>query len=83
MVPQRGRYTNQSLPIPISYNPFILNKKEPQKPSPKGKIDWYAKALEYQKLLNKGIAKNKAEIARIEGVSRARITQIMKLLKRH
>jgi hypothetical protein len=52
-------------------------KKCPQK----AKIDWYGKALEYQKMLNKGIVKNKAEIARIEGVSRARITQIMKLLK--
>ena len=83
MSPQRGRYTNQSLPIQISYNPFILNKKEPQKPSPKAKINWYAKALEYQKMLNKGVVKNIAEIARIEGVSRARITQIMKHLKRH
>jgi hypothetical protein len=56
-------------------------KKTPQKRLKKAKIDWYGKALEYQKMLSKGIAKNQAEIARIEGVSRARITQIMKLLK--
>jgi hypothetical protein len=58
-------------------------KKTPKKHPEKAKIDWHGKALEYQKMLNKGIAKNKAEIARIEGVSRARITQIMKLLKNH
>ena len=54
--------------------------KEPQKPSPKPKIDWYGKAVEYQKMLSVGIAKNKAEIARIEGVSRARVTQIFNLM---
>jgi hypothetical protein len=32
-------------------------------------------------MLNNGIAKNMAEIARIEKVSRARVTQIMKFLK--
>jgi DNA-binding CsgD family transcriptional regulator len=52
-------------------------KKRPTKP----KIDWHGKALEYQKMLSKGIVKNMAEIARIEGVSRARVTQIMNLLK--
>jgi hypothetical protein len=52
-------------------------KKRPKKP----KIDWHGKALEYQKMLNNGIAKNMAEIARIEKVSRARVTQIMKFLK--
>jgi tRNA U34 5-carboxymethylaminomethyl modifying enzyme MnmG/GidA len=56
-------------------------KNEPKKAPSKPKIDWHGKALEYQKMLNKGVAKNMAEIARIEGVSRARITQIMKLLK--
>jgi hypothetical protein len=55
-------------------------KKTPQKPHPKPKIDWYGKALEYQKMLSMGVAKNKAEIARIEGVSRARVTQILNLI---
>ena len=55
--------------------------KEPQKSPTKPKIDWYGKALEYQKMLSMGVAKNKAEIARIEGISRARVTQILDLLK--
>jgi hypothetical protein len=59
LVRHRGRYTNQNLPIPIPYNPFILNKKEPQKSSQKPKIDWYGKAVEYQKMLSMGVAKNK------------------------
>jgi len=54
--------------------------KEPQKSPPKPKMDWYGKALEYQKMLSMGVAKNKAEIARIEGVSRARLTQILNLM---
>ncbi len=31
-------------------------------------------------MLSMGVAKNKAEIARIEGVSRARVTQILNLI---
>ena len=54
--------------------------KEPRKPPPKPKIDWYGKAVEYQKMLSMGVVKNKAEIARIEGVSRARVTQILNLM---
>ena len=80
MAPHYGRYTNQNLPILIPYNPFILIKKEPQKALPKPKIDWYGKAVEYQKMLSMGVAKNKAEIARIQGVSRARVTQILNIM---
>jgi hypothetical protein len=54
--------------------------KEPQKSPPKSKTDWYGKAVEYQKMLSMGVVKNKAEIARIEGVSRARVTQILNLI---
>lgn len=42
--------------------------------------DIVARARTYHELLETGEAKNKAEIARREGVSRARITQIMNLL---
>jgi hypothetical protein len=66
--------------IPIPYNPFILIKKDQIKRPPKAKIDWYGKALEYQKMLSMGVVKNKAEIARIEGISRARVTQILNLI---
>jgi hypothetical protein len=31
-------------------------------------------------MLSMGVAKNKAEIARIEGISRARVTQILNLI---
>ena len=55
-------------------------KKELQKPPSKPKMDWYGKAVEYQKMLSMGVAKNKAEIARIEGVTRARVTQILNLI---
>lgn len=54
--------------------------KEPQKAPQKHRINWYGKAVEYQKMLSMGVAKNKAEIARIEGISRARVTQILNLI---
>jgi len=38
------------------------------------------KAIEWKGLLDSGKVRNKAEIARQEGFSRARVTQIMKLL---
>ena len=43
-------------------------------------MDWYGKAVEHPKMLSMGVAKNKAEIAGIEGVSRARGTQILNLI---
>ncbi len=39
------------------------------------------KALAYQQLLDSGEVKNRAELAHREGVTRPRITQIMKLLR--
>jgi hypothetical protein len=38
-------------------------------------------AKEYKKMIDTGEAKNKAELARIKGISRARVTQILNLLK--
>jgi hypothetical protein len=38
-------------------------------------------AKEYKKMIDSGEAKNQADLARIKGVSRARITQILNLLK--
>ena len=38
-------------------------------------------AKEYKKMINLGEAKNQAELARIKGISRARVTQILNLLK--
>jgi ParB-like chromosome segregation protein Spo0J len=81
MAPHHGRYTNHQPCITIPYNPLILNKKEPKKPPQKPKIDWFKKALEYQKVLTTGLVKSQAELSRKEGVSRARITQLLNLLK--
>jgi len=38
-------------------------------------------AREFKKILDSGEAKNQAELARIKGISRARVTQILGLLK--
>ena len=38
-------------------------------------------AKEYRKMLDSGEVKNQAELARIKGISRARVTQILNLLK--
>ncbi|MBN2394972.1 MAG: hypothetical protein JXC36_00745 [Candidatus Atribacteria bacterium] len=38
-------------------------------------------AREYKKMLDSGEVKNQAELARIKGISRARVTQILNLLK--
>jgi ParB-like chromosome segregation protein Spo0J len=38
-------------------------------------------AKEYKEMIDSGEAKNQAELARIKGISRARVTQILNLLK--
>jgi len=38
-------------------------------------------AKEYKEIIDSGEAKNKAELARIKDISRARVTQILNLLK--
>ena len=38
-------------------------------------------AREYKKMIDTGEVKNQAELARIKGISRARVTQILNLLK--
>ncbi|MCK4788173.1 MAG: hypothetical protein KAV87_30800, partial [Desulfobacteraceae bacterium] len=38
-------------------------------------------AKEYKKMINLAEVKNQAELARIKGISRARVTQILNLLK--
>jgi len=38
-------------------------------------------AKEYKQMIDSGIVKNQAELARIKGISRARVTQILNLLK--
>ena len=38
-------------------------------------------AKEYKEIINSGEVKNQAELARIKGISRVRVTQILNLLK--
>jgi hypothetical protein len=38
-------------------------------------------AREYKKMLDSGEVKNRAELSRLKGISRARVTQILNLLK--
>jgi len=61
--------------ISISYT-----RKEPEKPPVKKKHAIH-KAIKWQKMLDDGTAKSRSEIAKIEGLSPARVTQVMNLLK--
>ena len=38
-------------------------------------------AKDYKQMIDTGIVKNQAELARVKGISRARVTQILNLLK--
>ena len=54
--------------------------KPPREPKPPRVMELLRKALEWQALLESGEVRNQAEIARREGITRARVTQIMGLL---
>ena len=86
MAPRTGRYTNQSVIIPIPYNPLLFPYKKPGTKINKRRsvlltTNWYRKALKYQRMLHRGVVRSKAELARKEGLSRARVTQILNLTK--
>jgi hypothetical protein len=68
--------------ITIPYNSLLIKKKSniPTK-ARKPAVNIFLKAKHYQKLIKQGVVKNKSELAKKEGVSRARITQILNLLK--
>jgi len=70
-----------NLKIPIPYNPLILKGKSKPPTSKRKPINVFLKAMRYQSLLQRKVVKNKNELAQREGVSRARITQILNLLK--
>lgn len=44
-------------------------------------VELVRKALEWQALLESGDVRNQAEIARREGITRARVTQVMGMLR--
>lgn len=61
--------------------PLHLSKPKPQKISKTPKAaELLKKAMEWKKLLESGEGVTQADIARSEGLSRARVTQIMDLL---
>ena len=56
------------------------NPKSPKAPRTPRVVELLRKALEWQALLESGQVHNQAEIARREGITRARVTQVMALL---
>jgi hypothetical protein len=57
------------------------NPKPPREPKPPRVVDLLRKTLEWQGLLESGNIANQADIARQEGITRARVTQVMGMLR--
>jgi len=55
--------------------------KPPRGPRTPRVVEFLRKALEWQALIESGDVRNQAEIARREGISRARVTQVMGMLR--
>jgi hypothetical protein len=65
--------------IPLDYDRSVYDKvKEPKTKKKKHIIH---KAVKWNKMLGDGVVNSMSEIARTEGLTRARVTQIMNLLK--
>jgi hypothetical protein len=61
--------------------PLRGNPKPPKDPKTPRVVELLRKAIEWQRQLDAGEVQNKAEIARREGITRARVIQIMGLLR--
>jgi hypothetical protein len=61
--------------------PRVLSRKPPKAPRTPRVVELLRKAIEWQALLESGEASNQAAIARREGITRARVTQVMGLLR--
>jgi len=59
----------------------VLHRKPPKAPRTPRVVELLRKAIEWQTLLESGEASNQAAIARQEGITRARVTQVMGLLR--
>jgi hypothetical protein len=55
--------------------------RSPREPKTPRVVELLRKALEWEALLESGQVRNQAEIARQEGITRARVTQVMGLLR--
>ncbi len=61
--------------------PRVRNRKPPKAPRTPHVVKLLRKALEWQALLESRQVRNQAEIAKREGITRARVTQVMGLLR--
>jgi hypothetical protein len=61
--------------------PRLRNRKRPREPKTPRVVELLRKAIEWRTLLESGEAPNQAEIARRVGITRARVTQVMGLLR--
>jgi len=59
----------------------VLHRKPPKSPKTPRVVELLRKAIEWQALLESGEVANQAAIARQEGITRARVTQVMGLLR--
>jgi hypothetical protein len=59
----------------------VLHRKPPKAPTTPRVVELLRKAIEWQVLLESGEVANQAAIARQEGITRARVTQVMGLLR--
>src|SRR3989338_6437794 len=73
ILPPRGK--------PLSTPSTRQVDKPPRVPRMPRAVEFLCKALEWQALLASGQAKNQADIARQEGISRVRVTQVMWMLR--
>ena len=61
--------------------PLRGNPKPPREPKTPRVVELLRKAIEWRALLESGDAANQTDIARKEGITRARVTQIMGMLR--
>ncbi len=61
--------------------PRLRNRKPPGEPKTPRVVELLRKAIEWQALLESGGAANQVAIARREGITRARVTQVMGMLR--
>jgi hypothetical protein len=61
--------------------PRVRNRKLPKQARTPRVVELLRKALEWQALLESGEVRNQAEVARREGITRARVTQVIGMLQ--
>jgi hypothetical protein len=61
--------------------PRVLNRQPPKAPRTPRVVELLRKAIEWQAMLTTGEVSGQADIARREGITRARVTQILGMLR--